>query len=129
MDGISPSFAADRAPTPHPLQILVAVPLSLLGDAAPRVWVSITVLSYAALLAGTYALHANPLGQPVGITSSLLVASRPDYISYGLRGVVDAPFLALVAWAAAVAAREPRRCWRVLFLPYWQGCCGPRPGC
>ena len=42
------------APTPHPLQVLVAAPLSLLGQAADEAMRALSLLSLALLAAALY---------------------------------------------------------------------------
>jgi hypothetical protein len=109
LDGITPSFDAYRAPTEHPLAVAVAAVLSPLGDAAPRTWLALTVAAFCLLVAGTYRLGRAAFGPWVGAIAALLVLSRLDYAFLAARGYIDVPYLALVAWAAALETERPRR--------------------
>jgi hypothetical protein len=109
VDGMLPSFDAYRAPTQHPLGVLVGAVLSPLGDAAPRVWLALTVAAFCALVAGVYRLGRVAFTPWVGAIAGLLVLSRLDYPFLAARGYVDVPYLALLAWAAALEAARPRR--------------------
>src|SRR5882672_6997221 len=46
----TPSFEAYRAPTEHPLAVLVGGLLSLLGTGSDRVWVALMVVSFVVLV-------------------------------------------------------------------------------
>src|SRR6059036_2500200 len=60
------SFDGYRTPTEHPLGILFAIPLVLLGDGGDRVLVFFTVVSFVALAAGLYRLARLSFGPLVG---------------------------------------------------------------
>src|SRR4051812_19866015 len=107
--GTLPSFDAYRAPTEHPLAVAAAAVLSPLGDAAPRVWLAATVAAFCLLVAGVYRLGRTAFTPWVGAVAALLVLSRLDYAFLAARGYIDVPYLALVAWAAALEAQRPRR--------------------
>jgi len=109
LDGILPSFDAYRAPTEHPLAVAFAALLSPLGDAAPRIWLGATVLAFCVLVAGVYRLGRAAFTPWVGLIAALLVLSRLDYAFLAARGYVDVPYLAMVAWAAALETEQPRR--------------------
>lgn len=109
VDGALPSFDAYRAPTQHPLGVLVGAVLSPLGDAAPRVWLALTVAAFCLLVAGVYRLGRVAFTPGVGAVAALLVLSRLDYPFLAARGYIDVPYLALLAWAAALEAQRPRR--------------------
>src|SRR4051812_7011569 len=103
VDGITPSFDAYRAPTEHPLAVAAGAVLSLLGDTVgPRTWLLLTVLAFCVLVAGVYRLGRAAFGPWVGVVAALLVLSRLDYAFLAARGYIDVPYLALVAWAAAL---------------------------
>jgi hypothetical protein len=139
--GTLPSFDAYRAPTQHPLAVAVGAVLSLLGDAAPRVWLALTVAAFCALVAGIYRLGRVSFTPWVGAIAALLVLSRLDYPFLAARGYVDIPYLALVVWAGALEAQRPRRggaVWLLLALAgllrpeawvlagaYWVWCAWP----
>ena len=109
VDGILPSFDAYRAPTQHPLAVALGAVLSLLGeDAAPRVWLLLSVASFCLLVAGVYRLGRAAFGPWVGLVAALLVCSRLDYAFLAARGYIDVAYLALVAWAAARETETPR---------------------
>ncbi len=110
VDGVLPSFDAYRAPTEHPLAVLVGAVLSLLGEgAAPRAWLLLSVASFCLLVAGVYRLGRAAFGPWVGAVAALLVLSRLDYAFLAARGYIDVAYLALVAWAAALETETPRR--------------------
>ncbi|HWH94157.1 MAG TPA: hypothetical protein VNT03_09880 [Baekduia sp.] len=109
LDGTLPSFDAYRTPTEHPLAVAFAAILSPLGDAAPRVWLGATVVAFCLLVAGVYRLGRAAFTPWVGAIAALLVLSRLDYAFLAARGYIDVPYLALVAWAAALETARPRR--------------------
>jgi hypothetical protein len=110
VDGALPSFDAYRTPTEHPLAVAVGAVLSLLGDTgAPRTWLALTVLAFCLLVAGVYRLGRAAFGPWVGLVAALLVLSRLDYAFLAARGYIDVPYLAMVAWAAALETERPRR--------------------
>jgi hypothetical protein len=141
VDGVLPSFDAYRAPTEHPLAVAAGAVLSLLGDAAPRVWLALTVAAFCALVAGVYRLGRVAFTPWVGAVAALLLLSRLQYPFLAARGYVDIPYLALVAWAAALEVARPRRggaVWLMLTLAgllrpeawvlacaYWLWCAWP----
>ena len=49
LDGGLPEYDVTLAPTPHPLQVLVAAPLSLLGQTADEAFRALSLQSFAAL--------------------------------------------------------------------------------
>ncbi|HEY6762025.1 MAG TPA: hypothetical protein VI318_21170 [Baekduia sp.] len=140
--GITPSFDAYRAPTEHPLAVAAGAVLSLLGDTTgPRVWLLLTVFAFCVLVAGVYRLGRAAFGPWVGLVAALLVLSRLDYAFLAARGYIDVPYLALIAWAAALETEKPRRggvVWVLLVLAgllrpeawlligaYWLWCAWP----
>jgi hypothetical protein len=109
LDGHLPSFDAYRAPTEHPLAVAFSAVLAPLGDAAPRVWLALTVASFCVLVAGMYRLGRVAFTPWVGLVAALLVLSRLDYAFLAARGYVDVPYLAMIVWAAALETERPRR--------------------
>src|SRR4051812_30027302 len=103
------SFDGYRTPTEHPLAILFAVPLVLLGDGGDRVMVFFTVASFVALAAGLYRLGRLSFGPLVGAVAAVLVCTRFDFPFLAVRGYIDIPYLALVIWAGALEVGRPRR--------------------
>jgi hypothetical protein len=109
LDGALPSFDAYRAPTEHPLAVAFGAVLAPLGDAAPRIWLGVTVFAFCLLVAGVYRLGRAAFTPWVGAVAALLVLSRLDYPFLAARGYIDVPYLAMVAWAAALETEKPRR--------------------
>jgi hypothetical protein len=112
LDGLAPTFTAYAAPTQHPLYVALGALLGLLfGEGADRALVLVCLLSHAALVLGTYRLGAAVLGRWSGALGALFVAASASFLLYAARGYVDAPFLALVVWAAVLEAegRGPGR--------------------
>ena len=108
--GAAPSFDAYRAPTEHPLAVAAGALLSLLGGSvAPHVWLLLTVGAFCLLIAGVYRLGRAAFGPWVGLVAALLVMSRLDYAFLAARGYIDVPYLALIAWAAALETQRWRR--------------------
>lgn len=108
LDGSAPSFLAYAAPTQHPLWVAFAAVLGLAGESADRLLVLFCLLAHVALIAGAYRLGAAVFGRWPGVLAALFVAASASFALYALRGYVDTPFLALVVWAAVLAA-EGRR--------------------
>ena len=77
---------------------------------------------FVALVVRRLPLRRGGLRRAVGWVFALLLLSRLDYGFLAARGYIDVPFLALVVWAAALEAEEPRAAAR-------SGRCWPRPGC
>jgi hypothetical protein len=108
--GVAPSFDAYRAPTQHPLAVAAGALLSLLGGSvAPHAWLLLTVGAFCLLIAGVYRLGRAAFGPWVGLVAALLVMSRLDYAFLAARGYIDVPYLALIAWAAALETARWRR--------------------
>src|SRR3954447_14724534 len=103
------SFDGYRTPTEHPLAIVIAVPLVLLGEGGDRVLVFMTLASMVVLGAGLYRLGRLSFGPLVGAVAALLVCTRFDFPFLAVRGYIDIPSLALVVWAAALELGRPRR--------------------
>src|SRR3954453_11068501 len=103
------SFDGYRTPTEHPLAILIAMPLVLLGDGGDRVLLFLSVASMVALAAGMYRLGRLSFGPLVGFVAALLVCTRFDFPFLAVRGYIDIPYLAVVVWAAALELARPRR--------------------
>lgn len=109
LSGAAPGFEDYAAPTQHPLYLVLGALLSLAGDGADRLLVLVTILSLVALTAGAYALGKALFGVAAGTAGALFVGSSFAFALYAVRAFVDVPFLALVVWAAALAARRARR--------------------
>jgi hypothetical protein len=114
--GMMPDLTERLAPTPHPLEILVGVVVSPFG-AGDRIAVVLVIASFLALIGGMYAFARETVGRVPAILAALLVAVNPSLLVITVRGGADIPFLAVVAWALALAARpEPVAARRVLAL-------------
>jgi hypothetical protein len=109
LHGVTPGFEDPFAPTPHPLYLGLGAVLSLFGEHADRLLVLVTVLSLVALIAGAYALGRALFGTAAAVVGALCVGSSFAFLLYAVRAFVDVPFLALVVWAAALAARDRAR--------------------
>lgn len=109
LDGAVPSFEAYAAPTKHPLWVVVAALLGLIGEPADRALVLLCLLSHAALICGAYALGREAFGRWPGLLAALFVAASASFWLYAARGYVDLPFLALVVWAAVLVQRGGTR--------------------
>ncbi|MEY2515458.1 MAG: hypothetical protein QOJ89_2816 [bacterium] len=109
LHGGLPTFDAYRAPTQHPLWVVICVPLAALGTAGDRLLLGLCVLSFVALVAGIYRLGKATFGWVVGLVAALLLLSRLDFPFLAARGYIDIPYLALIVWAAALEAQRPKR--------------------
>ncbi|MGI8439494.1 MAG: hypothetical protein ACR2NV_04720 [Thermoleophilaceae bacterium] len=116
LDGRRPAYGVPFAPTPHPLAIAVGALLSPLGDAAEEVLIAVGLLGLGAIAVGLYRLGAELFAPAVGLLAALIVVTRVPFLSFGVRGYVDLPAVALVVWAAVLEARRPRRGAAVLVL-------------
>jgi hypothetical protein len=109
LDGVRPSFEAYQAPTQHPLYLAVGAALSLIGQDADRALVLLCVLSLVALAWAVFRVGDAVFGLWPGLAAAAFTASSFAFLLYAARAYVDVPFLALVLWAAALEARQPRR--------------------
>jgi hypothetical protein len=107
--GVTPDYRVSLAPTPHPLAILVALPLSLLGDGAEPAALALVLLSIGLICVALYRLGAELYAWPVGLLAALIAATRVPPLNFGIRGYVDFPTIALILWAAVLESRRPRR--------------------
>jgi hypothetical protein len=105
LDGMAPSFEAYAAPTKHPLWVVLAALLGLIGESGDRALVLVCLLSHAVLICGAYALAAEVFGRWPGLLAALFVTASASFWLYAARGYVDMPFLALVVWAAVFVQR------------------------
>ncbi|HYM56506.1 MAG TPA: glycosyltransferase family 39 protein [Solirubrobacteraceae bacterium] len=104
LSGAAPTFEAYAAPTQHPLYVALGALLSMLGEDADRALVLVCLVSHAALVLGAYRLGRAVFGPWPGVLAALFVAASASFLLYAARAYVDAPFLALVVWAAVLAA-------------------------
>lgn len=83
LDGLSPGFDSDISPTERPLWLLASVVLVLVfvfGDAADHAMRLLVMLSWAAMVAGTYRLAAVTTGGWVGALAAALLASSATFL-------------------------------------------------
>jgi hypothetical protein len=107
--GMLPEVGAYRAPTEHPLALAVMLVLGPLGRFGQHASVAVMMASYVFLVTGTFALARACFGRTVAWAAALLVVTRLSYAALAIRAFIDVPYLALVVWAAALEARQPRR--------------------
>ncbi|MDQ3492900.1 MAG: hypothetical protein M3452_06520 [Chloroflexota bacterium] len=110
------SFEAYRAPTEHPLAIVVGALLSPLGDLGARLWVGLCIGSFVALAAGLYTMGKLAFTPLVGAAAAALLLTRFDFAFLAARGYIDPAFLAMVVWAGVLEMRRPRRGTLVLVI-------------
>jgi len=125
LDGNLPTFDAFRAPTQHPLWLLVGVVFALFGDAADRLLVLATMVSFVFLVAGVYSLGRRSFTIAIGVIAAVLVVLRYNYLLLAVRAYLDVPFMALVVWAAAWEVSRPRRGTPVMVLLFLAGLLRP----
>jgi hypothetical protein len=122
--GRLPDYDVLLAPTPHPLQTLVAAvlpPLSSAGDAVHG-QAALVVCAVGAFLALavlgwlTYALGAAWFHPAVGVVAAVALLTRRPVLDFGARAYVDIPYLCLVLGALLVETRRPRAGAPVLVL-------------
>src|SRR5919204_1464136 len=102
LHGHSPTFEGYRAPTHHPLWVLVSGVLSLAGGDADRLLVLVALWCLVLFLWGMYRLGTGAFGPWVGLVAALFAASSFAFLLYAVRAFVDIPFLAVVVWAGAL---------------------------
>lgn len=118
LDGARPSFDAYRAPTQHPLALVVSLPLVAAG-APPHALVVLTLTAYVALVAGVVRLGAVTLGLVAGLIAGGLLLTRLNFAFLAGFGYVDIPYLALLVWAAVRVAGDVRAGEHRQRLPVW----------
>ncbi|HUR77699.1 MAG TPA: hypothetical protein VMZ22_07115 [Acidimicrobiales bacterium] len=104
-----PHYDVFRTPTPHPLFNLYTAMLSLTGTAAVRILTVQSLAMFVALIAGAFEMVRLKIGSVVALATVVVLLSRTDLLAFGLRSMVDVPFLALVLWAVVLELRRPRR--------------------
>ncbi len=114
--GQTPSFDVYRAPTEHPLAVILGAGLSVFGRGADRILVFLTLASLVALAAGMYRLGRDCFGVFVGLIAAGLLISRVDFPFLAARAYIDVPYLAVIVWAAVLELARPRRGTLVLVL-------------
>ena len=105
LDGSLPGYDVRLAPTPHPLQVLAAIPLALLGQGADEAMRALSLVSFAALGVALYRAGTLLFSAPVGWLAAALVLTRPHLLELAYLADADIPAAALAAWAAVAALR------------------------
>jgi hypothetical protein len=111
-----PDFSVYRGPTEHPLAIAFGAVCSLFGQYGARLVVLGSILSFVALVAGSYRVARLCFGPLVGVVAGLLVLSRFFVENLAAQGYLDIAYIALVVWAVALELERPRRGAPVLWL-------------
>lgn len=106
LDGVAPSLDAYRAPTQHPLALLVSIVLVAVGAAPAQAYVALTLVAFVALVAGVVRLGAVSFGVVAGIVAAALLLTRLNFAFLAAFGYIDIPYLALLVWAGALVARD-----------------------
>ena len=114
--GRTPDYSVAVAPTPHPLAELVGMPLSLFGSAGEDLMLAVGLLGLGMLVVGVFRLGQELFGVWAGVAAAAILATRVPILNFGIRGYVDLPTAAFVAWAAVLEARRPKRGAPVLVL-------------
>jgi hypothetical protein len=109
LHGELPRYEVDAAPTPHPLWTLVGAACALLGRAGERALVLVAVLAFVGLIWGVARLGAALWDGPRGLLAGVFTGTSFAFGLYAANAFVDVPFVALVAWAAALEQERPRR--------------------
>lgn len=109
LDGHAPAFDDYRAPTQHPLLLPVGLLLAPLGDLGARLFVALTIGGLLALVAAVHRLGLAAAGPLCGLLAAAIIASRLNLALLASIGFLDLPYCALVAWAAVLETRTPRR--------------------
>jgi hypothetical protein len=114
--GRVPQYDLFLAPTPHPLQVLAGVLLSLLGAGGDDAWHVLSLLALGALAAALVRIGSLLFSPWAGAVAAAVVVTREPVVELAHDGGADVPALALVAWAGALALARPRREVAVLVL-------------
>ena len=115
--GQTPAYDVTLAPTPHPLAELLGLIAAPLGAKATiAIVLAIAYIALAALPYLAFELGRAWFSWPVGLAAALILITRYEVLSYGVRAYVDIPYAALVLGALLVASRRQRTHWRVFVL-------------
>jgi hypothetical protein len=108
-EGFAPEYAADFAPTPHPLATALSSLALPLGHGADLAVLWAMLLSFGALVYLAYRLGAELFHPAVGVVAALVVLTRPALERDALIAYQDIPFAVLVVWAVLLESRRSRR--------------------
>jgi len=115
--GQVPTIGAYKAPTAHPLYLLVAAFVgAIFGGAAGQWMVLVAVLSLLVCAWSIWRLGRTVFGFWPGLVAAVLVVADPTLLLYAARAFPDLLFLALVFLAAALEAEKRRRGAAVMVL-------------
>jgi hypothetical protein len=114
--GLTPDYAADFAPTPHPLETAASVLATPFGDSGDQLMLWIVLLCFGLLVWLTFRLGAQLFSPSVGAVAAVVVLSRPALLRDALLGYQDTAFAALIVGAVLLEAKRPRRGGAVLAL-------------
>ncbi len=107
--GETPQYGIPIAPTPHPLVEAIGVVAAPLGPhATSQIAVALGFLALSACGWAVYRLGSLWFNRPAGAVAALLLLTRGQILSYGVRAYVDIPYLLLVLCALIVETRRPR---------------------
>lgn len=114
--GRKPQLDLPFAPAAHPLYLALGVLVAPFGDGAADALRFVVLLSTGALVVAVFRLGQALFAWPVGLLGAAIVATRVPTLYLGQAAFVDLPAVALVASAAVLEARRPRRGAPVLAL-------------
>jgi hypothetical protein len=117
LGGELPGFDSPDTPTPHPLTTVVAGLASGLGEEGGYYCMAaLVLLSFGAFLLAVFRLGQLAYSTAVGLLSALLVGTSALLLLRTASAFQDITFAALVATAAVLELRSPRRGLPVLAL-------------
>jgi hypothetical protein len=116
VEGHTPEYTADYAPTPHPLETAASILATPFGDGGDQLMLWVILLAFGLLVWLTYKLGAELFTPWVGIVAAMVVATRPALERDALLGYQDTAFAVLIMLAVLLEARRPRRGEAVLGL-------------
>ncbi len=115
--GETPQYGIPIAPTPHPLVEALGVVAAPIGaHAGEQIAVALGFLALAACGWAVYRLGALWFNRPAGAVAAVILLTRGQTLSYGVRAYVDIPYLLLVLCALIVETRRRRAGAPVLVL-------------
>jgi hypothetical protein len=101
--GQAPELRGALIPTPHPLELLEALPLSVLGGFGEDVMRLVAVVSLPLAALALARIGARLFSLPVGVLAAVLLVTRPHLVELAQHADPDLPALALMSWAAVWA--------------------------
>ena len=100
LDGQLPGFDDYRAPTEHPLWLVLSVFTALFGDAGARVMTLISVLAFVALGIGMYVLVRTAWGRGAAVVAVVLLFTRLNLGFWAAFAFLD---IAFAAWGRTIS--------------------------